>query len=50
MIDIRDEQWLAKLRGLGMTTDDEWKLANLRQHIWKVSQLLAKYYSILIVH
>jgi hypothetical protein len=37
--DFRDEQWLSKLRGLGMSGDDEWKLANLRQHIWKVAQL-----------
>lgn len=39
---VRDDQWFAKLRGLGMTSDDEWKLANLRPHIWKVSQLMAK--------
>jgi hypothetical protein len=40
--DNRDDQWLAKLRGLGMSSDDEWKLANLRPHIWKVAQLIAK--------
>jgi len=26
-----------------MASEDEWKLANLRPHIWKVSQLMAKY-------
>ena len=43
MVRFRDDQWLARLRGLGMTNDDERKLANLRPHIWKVSQLIAKY-------
>ena len=38
----RDEQYLKKLRGLGLSADDEWKLANLRPHIWKVSQLIAR--------
>jgi hypothetical protein len=38
----RDDQWLARLRGLGLTNDDEWKLANLRPHIWKVAQLIGK--------
>jgi hypothetical protein len=28
---------------LGLTADDEWKLANLRPHIWKVSQLIARF-------
>lgn len=26
-----------------MAHEDEWKLANLRQHIWRISQLQAKY-------
>jgi phosphoinositide-3-kinase, regulatory subunit 4 len=32
-----DEQWLAKLRGLGMRTDDEVKLLALKEFIWRVA-------------
>jgi phosphoinositide-3-kinase, regulatory subunit 4 len=32
-----DEQWLAKLRGLGMQSDDEVKLLALREFIWRVA-------------
>ncbi|RDW70477.1 ubiquitin-binding serine/threonine protein kinase VPS15 [Aspergillus mulundensis] len=32
-----DEQWIAKLRTLGMSTEDEFKLLALREHIWRVS-------------
>jgi len=47
---FRDDQWLTKLRGLGLSYEDEWKLANLRPHIWKVSQLIAKYVSLFGKH
>ncbi|KAI9673079.1 MAG: Serine/threonine-protein kinase [Trizodia sp. TS-e1964] len=29
-----DEQWLSRLRNIGMGTDDEWKLLALRDYIW----------------
>jgi phosphoinositide-3-kinase, regulatory subunit 4 len=29
-----DDQWLARLRNLGMTSEDEWKLVALREYIW----------------
>jgi phosphoinositide-3-kinase regulatory subunit 4 len=32
-----DEQWLNKLRGLGMTPEDEMKLLALREFIWRVA-------------
>jgi phosphoinositide-3-kinase, regulatory subunit 4 len=32
-----DEQWLTKLRGLGMQPDDEVKLLALREFIWRVA-------------
>lgn len=32
-----DEQWLAKLRGLGMQSDDDMKLLALREFIWRVA-------------
>jgi phosphoinositide-3-kinase, regulatory subunit 4 len=32
-----DEQWLNKLRGLGMTLEDEMKLLVLREFIWRVA-------------
>ncbi|KAJ5560488.1 hypothetical protein N7513_002887 [Penicillium frequentans] len=32
-----DEQWLAKLRNLGMTPEDEFKLLALKDYIWRVS-------------
>ncbi|KAL4746921.1 hypothetical protein BDW72DRAFT_25228 [Aspergillus terricola var. indicus] len=37
-----DEQWIAKLRALGMTTEDESKLLALREHIWRVSMRQTK--------
>ena len=37
-----DEQWLTKLRGLGMQQEDEFKLMALRNFIWRVSQRLTK--------
>ncbi|KAJ5159433.1 uncharacterized protein N7482_006437 [Penicillium canariense] len=32
-----DEQWLSRLRNLGMTSEDEFKLLALRDYIWRVS-------------
>lgn len=32
-----DEQWLSRLRNLGMASDDEIKLLALKDYIWKVS-------------
>ncbi|KAI1377755.1 ARM repeat-containing protein [Hypoxylon crocopeplum] len=34
-----DEQWLARLRNMGMTTEDEFKLLALREFIWRLSQM-----------
>ena len=33
-----DEQWLAKLRGLGLQQEDDFKLMAMRNFIWRVSQ------------
>ena len=32
-----DEQWLSRLRSLGMAPEDEFKLVSLREYIWRVS-------------
>ena len=32
-----DEQWLSRLRNLGMNTEDEFKLLALKDYIWRVS-------------
>lgn len=32
-----DEQWLSRLRNLGMTQEDEFKLLALRSYIWRVA-------------
>lgn len=32
-----DEQWLSKLRNMGMTRDDEFKLLALREYIWRMA-------------
>ena len=37
-----DEQWLAKLQGLGMQQEDEFKLMALRAFIWRVNQRTPK--------
>ncbi|KAH6672688.1 hypothetical protein F5X68DRAFT_214841 [Plectosphaerella plurivora] len=37
-----DEQWLVKLRGLGMGPDDEFKLVALREFIFRLSLLKAR--------
>ncbi|KAI1760850.1 ARM repeat-containing protein [Hypoxylon sp. FL1150] len=34
-----DEQWLARLRNMGMTPEDEFKLLVLREFIWRLSQM-----------
>ncbi|KAI5304315.1 Serine/threonine-protein kinase [Ascosphaera pollenicola] len=31
-----DEQWLARLKGIGMTPEDEFRLIALREYIWRV--------------
>jgi len=33
-----DENWLNKLRNLGMSADDEWKIVALREYIWRMAQ------------
>jgi phosphoinositide-3-kinase regulatory subunit 4 len=33
-----DEQWLAKLRNIGLTTDDDFKLLALREYIWRLAR------------
>jgi phosphoinositide-3-kinase regulatory subunit 4 len=37
-----DEQWLSRLRNLGMTQDDEFKLLALREYIWRVAMRSSK--------
>ena len=32
-----DEQWLARLRNMGMGVEDEWKLLALRGYIWRMA-------------
>ena len=32
-----DEQWIKKLRSIGMTSDDEFKLLALREYIWRLT-------------
>ncbi|KAG0291003.1 Serine/threonine-protein kinase [Linnemannia gamsii] len=34
----RDEKYLDKLRSIGMTQDDEYKLTAMREYIWKLSR------------
>ncbi|KAI1210902.1 ARM repeat-containing protein [Annulohypoxylon truncatum] len=34
-----DEQWLGRLRNMGMTSEDEFKLLVLREFIWRLSQM-----------
>ncbi|CAK7270816.1 Serine/threonine-protein kinase [Sporothrix epigloea] len=33
-----DEQWVNRLRNLGLTTDDEFKLLALREYLWRLSR------------
>ena len=37
-----DEQWLSKLRSLGLAAEDEVKLLALREFIWRLSKLRAR--------
>ncbi|EQK99966.1 phosphoinositide 3-kinase regulatory subunit 4 [Ophiocordyceps sinensis CO18] len=37
-----DEQWLEKLRNLGLKPEDEFKLLALREYIWRMSQIKAR--------
>ncbi|ODH47775.1 VPS15 protein kinase [Paracoccidioides brasiliensis] len=37
-----DEQWLARLKNIGMTQDDEFKLLALKEYIWRVAMRRAK--------
>ncbi|KAK3352948.1 hypothetical protein B0T25DRAFT_196996 [Lasiosphaeria hispida] len=37
-----DEQWLSKLRNLGLSQEDEPKLIALREFIWRLSQIKAR--------
>lgn len=37
-----DEQWIAKLRTQGMTGEDEFKLLDLREYIWRTAHLRSK--------
>ena len=32
-----DEQWLVKLRNMGMSSDDEFKLLALREYVWRMA-------------
>lgn len=33
-----DEQWLAKLRNMGLSLDDDFKLLSLREYIWRLAR------------
>lgn len=37
-----DEQWLGRLRNLGLSPNDEFKLLALREFIWRLSQIKAR--------
>lgn len=37
-----DEQWISKLRNLGLTPEDEPKLLALREFIWRLSQIKSR--------
>lgn len=32
-----DEQWIRRLRNIGMTSDDEFKLLALREYVWRIA-------------
>ncbi|KAL5611484.1 hypothetical protein BROUX41_000917 [Berkeleyomyces rouxiae] len=40
--DDEDEQWVAKLRNLGMTAEDEFKLLALREFVWRFARTKAR--------
>ncbi|KAI9809196.1 MAG: hypothetical protein M1825_002487 [Sarcosagium campestre] len=37
-----DEQWVTRLRNIGMGPEDEWKLLALREYIWRMAPLKPK--------
>lgn len=37
-----DEQWLAKLKNMGLTADDDFKLLCLREYIWRIAMSRAR--------
>jgi phosphoinositide-3-kinase, regulatory subunit 4 len=37
-----DEQWLGKLRNMGMSQDDDFKLLSLREYIWRLAPSKAR--------
>ena len=37
-----DEQWLAKLKNIGLTSDDDFKLLALREYIWRLARSKAR--------
>jgi phosphoinositide-3-kinase regulatory subunit 4 len=37
-----DEQWISRLRNLGMTPEDDFKLLALREYIWRVAMISNK--------
>lgn len=37
-----DEQWLAKLRNMGLGPDDDFKLLSLREYIWRLARSKAR--------
>lgn len=37
-----DDRWLTRLRNIGMSTDDEWKLLALREYIWRMAPKKAR--------
>lgn len=37
-----DEQWLAKLRNMGLGLDDDFKLLSLREYIWRLARSKAR--------
>lgn len=37
-----DEQWITRLRNMGMGTEDEFKFLALREHIWRLSTRLIR--------
>ena len=37
-----DEQWIKRLRNIGMSTDDDFKLLALREYIWRIAHKRSK--------
>ena len=40
-----DEQWIKRLRNIGMSTDDDFKLLALREYIWRIAHKRSKTFS-----